>query len=169
MNEFDAGRRSGPQAGGEEPPIAGLAGLKQDRAPERDLWLGIDSRISAQRIRRRRAPWQAAVGIAASMLLVLGATIGVQNLQEREHHEPLHSGELPLAAVPHDNLLLPATSRLHPETRALVKANLKIVDSAENQVKRAMAADPDDAYLKSLLSAARQQKEERHVVLADAR
>lgn len=161
MNEFEPRR--------EEPPIAGLAALKQDRAPERDLWTGIDSRITARRIRRRRAPWQAAVGIAASALLVLGATIGVQNLHEREHHEPLHSGELPLAAVSHDNLLLPATSRLHPETRALVKANLKIVDSAENQVRRAMAADPDDAYLKSLLSTARQQKEELHVVLADAR
>jgi hypothetical protein len=168
MNEFDAGRRSGPQAGGEAPPIPGLAGLKQDRAPERDLWVGIDSRITAQRIRRRRAPWQAAVGIAASMLLVLGATVGVQNLHER--HDILHGPRvLPQPAPARDGMLLPVTSRLHPETRALVKANLKIVDSAENQLRRAMAADPDDAYLKSLLSTAKRQKEELHVVLADAR
>jgi hypothetical protein len=166
MNEFEPRREQPP----EHDLIGGLAGLKQDRAPERDLWVGIDSRITAQRVRRRRAPWQAAAGIAASMLLVLGATIGVQNLHDKQHHEPLHSGtELPQAALSHDAMLLPATSRLHPETRALVKANLKIVDSAENQVKRAMAADPDDAYLKSLLSTARQQKEELHVVLADAR
>lgn len=171
MNEFDPRRLPGPQ-GGEEPsnsdPIPGLAGLKLDRAPERDLWLGIDSRIRVQRVRRRRAPWQAAVGIAASLLLVLSATIGVQNLNDK--HEPLHSGTgLPLAAASRDNLLLPATAKMHPETRALVKANLKIVDSAENQLRRAMAADPDDAYLKSLLNSARQQKEQLHVVLADAR
>jgi hypothetical protein len=164
MNEFDAGRRSGPQAGGEEPPIPGLAGLKRDRSPERELWAGIDSRIRVQRQRRSRAPWQAAVGIAASLLVVLSATIGVQN------HQPLKSPPvLPLPAPARDAMLLPATSRLHPETRALVKANLKIVDSAENQLRRAMVADPDDAYLKSLLDSARQQKEQLHVVLADAR
>jgi hypothetical protein len=173
MNEFEARRRSGPQAGGEEPPIPGLAGLKRDRAPERDLWAGVDSRIQVQRLRRRRAPWQAAVGIAASLLVVLSATIGVQNRHEQaDPHNILHSPPqqiLPAPQSPRDAMLLPATSRLHPETRALVKANLKIVDSAENQLRRAMAADPDDAYLKSLLNTARQQKEQLHVVLADAR
>ena len=173
MNEYEARRPSGPQAGGEEPPISdpipGLAGLNRDCAPGRDLWAGIDSRIRARRIRHRRAPWQAAVGIAASVLLVLGATIGVQNRHEQQSapRQVLHASAQPLP--PRDSMLLPATSRLHPETRALVKANLKIVDSAENQLRRAMAADPDDAYLKSLLSTARQQKEELHVVLADAR
>ncbi|HWY25411.1 MAG TPA: hypothetical protein VNX47_10860 [Nevskia sp.] len=160
MNEFERD--------GAAPSIPGLSGLKRDQAPERDLWSGIDSRIRAQRIRRQRAPWQAAVGIAASALLVLSAVIGVQNLGS--HHEPLHSGgsEMPLPAVASDNLL-PTTARLHPETRALVKANLKIVDSAENQLKRALAADPDGEYLKNLLVTARQQKEQLHIVLADAR
>lgn len=154
---------------GEEPSIPGLSGLRRDHAPERELWTGIDSRIRAQRIRRQRAPWQAAVGIAASLLVVLSATIGVQRLGAR--HEPLHSAgsDMPLPAVPRDALLLPTTARMHPETRALVKANLKIVDSAENQLKRALAADPDGEYLKSLLTTARQQKEQLHVVLADAR
>ncbi len=156
------------EPGGEESPIPGLSGLKRDQTPQRDLWVGIDSRISAQRIRRQRAPWQAAVGIAASALLVLSAVVGVQSL--RQPAEPLVSPPgvgLPIASK--DMPLLPATARLHPETRALVKANLKIVDSAENQLKRALAADPDGAYLKSLLDTARQQKEQLHVVLADAR
>lgn len=161
MNEFERG--------GEESPIPGLSGLKRDIAPERDLWVGIDSRIGAQRLRRQRAPWQAAVGIAASALLVLSATIGVQNFGAQ--HKPLSSkdSDMPLAAASRDDMLLPATARLHPETRALVKANLKIVDSAESQLKRAIAADPDDAYLRSLLTTARQQKEQLHIVLADAR
>lgn len=169
MNEFEARRQSGPQAGGEEPPIPGLAGLKRDRAPERELWSGIDARIRAQRIRRRRAPWQAAVGIAASLLLVLSATIGLQNRSERGAVDGVLQAPPVMPKPARDSMLLPATARMHPETRALVKVNLKLVDSAENQLKRAMEADPDDAYLKSLLNTARQQKEQLHVVLADAR
>jgi len=69
-----------------------------------------------------------------------------------------------VASAAVDNSLLPATNRMHPETRALVKANLKIVDSAENQLKRAIAADPESEYLKSLLTTTRQQKEQLHVV-----
>lgn len=168
MNEFEVRRRSAPQAG-EEPPIPGLAGLKRDHVPERDLWAGIDSRIQVQRMRRRRAPWQAAVGIAASLLVVLSATIGLQNRGERGAGNGVLQAPAVLPKPARDGMLLPATARMHPETRALVKANLKIVDSAENQLKRAMAADPDDAYLKSLLNTARQQKEQLHVVLADAR
>ncbi|MBV8062556.1 MAG: hypothetical protein JOY51_03125 [Nevskia sp.] len=169
MNEFDQRPHSGPQPGGAEPPIPGLDALRRDRTPQRDLWLGIDSRIRAQRVRRSRAPWQAAVGIAASLLVVLSAAVTLQN--QGSIHQPLSSAnsEVPLPAQPRDNLLLPATARLHPETRALVKANLKIVDSAENQLRRALAADPDGEYLKSLLNTARQQKEQLHVVLADAR
>jgi hypothetical protein len=157
------------EPGGEEPPIPGLSGLKRDQAPQRELWTGIDSRIRAQRIRRQRAPWQAAVGIAASALLVLSATVGMQSLRQPKPEPLLSPPGVGLSGASHDLPLLPATARLHPETRALVKANLKIVDSAENQLKRALAADPDGAYLKSLLDTARQQKEQLHVVLADAR
>jgi hypothetical protein len=149
----------------EQPPIAGLDLLKQDRAPSRDLWPGIDSRIRARQIRRQRAPWMAAVGLAASLVLVLGATVGINELHGGK--PTLHSGPTPVAAV--DPALLPASNRMHPETRALVKANLKIVNGAESELKRAIAADPDDAYLRSLLASAQQQKEQLHIVLADAR
>jgi hypothetical protein len=152
----------------EEPPIPGLAALRLERAPSRDLWPGIDSRIRARQIRRQRAPWVAAVGLAASLVLVLSASVGLNALH----------GKAPLSAPPQqskvvvasgDAALLPVSNRMHPETRALVKANLKIVNSAESELKRAIASDPDDAYLKSLLASARQQKEQLHIVLADAR
>jgi len=175
MNEFENRRNDrlidqrgdAAPGGGEEPPIPGLGGLRQPRTPTRDLWPGIDARIRVQRIRKQRAPWLAAVGIAASLVLVLTAAVGVQSL--RGSRQPLPSPRnLPIVAAS-DNSLLPATNRMHPETRALVKANLKIVDSAENQIRRAIAADPDGAYLKSLLTATRQQQDQLHVVLADAR
>jgi hypothetical protein len=152
---------------GEEPPIPGLAALKLERAPSRDLWPGIDSRIRARRIRRQRGPWVAAVGLAASLVLVLSATVGINELHGKAH--------LPLQAPPQevasagDAALVPVVNHMHPETRALVKANLKIVNTAESQLRQAIAADPDDAYLKSLLASAQQQKEQLHIVLADAR
>ena len=161
MNEFDPRR----DADGAEAPVPGLVSLKRDMAPQRDLWPGIGSR-------RMRAPWFAAVGIAASLLLVLSASVGIQSLRG-SRPEPLHApaslATLGTGRDVHDAALLPTTSKLHPETRALVKANLKIVDGAENQLKRAIAADPESAYLKSLLESAHQQKEQLHVVLADAR
>lgn len=170
MNQYEPRRPSGPQSGGEEPPIPGLSALKRECAPERDLWTGIDSRIRAQRIRRQRAPWMIAVGVAACLVVVLSASIGMQRL-DGKRADPLRAPvEMARLGMASDSAsLLPATNRMHPETRALVKANLKIVDNAENQLRRAMAADPDDAYLRSLLSTARQQKEQLHVVLADAR
>jgi hypothetical protein len=155
-------------AGGEEPPIPGLAGLRKPGAPSRDLWPGIDSRIRARQLRRQRAPWLAALGIAASLLLVLSASVGLQDLRGRR--APLHApSNWPIVATAGDNNLLPASNRMHPETRALVKIDMKIVDGAENQIRRAIAADPDDAYLKSLLAATRQQQDRLHIVLADAR
>ena len=169
MNDFEKHRMRDSNGGDEEPPIPGLGGLKRESAPQRDLWPGIDSRIQAQRIRKQRGPWLVAVGVAASLVLVLTASIGLQGLHGNQK-APLHSPPmLPVVAAASDNSLLPATNRMHPETRALVKANLKIVDSAENQIKRAIAADPDGQYLKSLLSTTQQQKEQLHVVLADAR
>jgi hypothetical protein len=169
MNEFEKKQMQDSNGGDEQPPIPGLAGLKRENAPQRDLWPGIDSRIQAQRIRRQRTPWLAAVGIAASLVLVLTASIGLQGLRGTRQ-QPLHAPSmLPVLAAASDNSLLPVTNRMHPETRALVKANLKIVDSAENQIRRAMAADPEGAYLKSLLTTTQQQKEQLHVVLADAR
>jgi hypothetical protein len=174
MNQFENRRndrlidqRNEP-GGGEEPPIPGLDGLRRPLAPGRDLWPGIDSRIRARQIRRQRAPWMLAVGLAASLVLVLSASVGLESM--RSTGPILHpTTPLPVTTAAVDNSLLPATNRLHPETRALVKANLKIVDSAESQIRRALAADPDGAYLKSLLSATREQQDQLHVVLADAR
>jgi hypothetical protein len=151
---------------GEEPPIPGLAALKQERAPSRDLWPGIDSRIRARRIRRQRGPWVAAVSLAASLVLVLSATVGINELHGKSH-APLQAPQQVAGAG--DAALVPVVNHMHPETRALVKANLKIVNTAESQLRQAIAADPDDAYLKSLLASAQQQKEQLHIVLADAR
>jgi hypothetical protein len=48
-----------------------------------------------------------------------------------------------------------------------VRANLKLVNNAEAQLKRALEQDPDGEYLRSLLASARQQKQDLRVALAD--
>jgi hypothetical protein len=157
MNKFDHD--------GEDSPPPGLAGLKQDRAPGRDLWPGVESRIRARRARALSRPLWFAVGLAASALLVLGATVQLGGLGGRP--VPLHASfEQAAATAPgRAPALQPAVAHLHPETRALVKANLKIVSGAEAQIEKALAADPDGEYLKSLLASARQQKQQLHGVL----
>lgn len=144
--------------------------LRRDAAPARELWSGIEARIRVQRARRVRAPWLAAASLAASLVLVLGLQVQ-RGSSPAAAHAPLHASAAVLSAMaqePIDPALMPTSIHpLAPETRALVRANLKIVNSAETQVKRALADDPDAAYLESLLATAQQQKQELRVVLAD--
>ncbi|MBL6750008.1 MAG: hypothetical protein ISP90_05765 [Nevskia sp.] len=156
----------------EAAPVPGLAGLRKPRAPSQDLWPGIEARIRARRARVWPARLAALGAMAAGVLLTLGISLERGGWQPVPAPQPLASARPapgPLQGAPHDPALLPAVAHLHPETRALVKANLKIVDSAETQLRRALNADPDAEYLKSLLASTRQQKQELHLVLADAR
>lgn len=140
-------------------PVAGIAALRSDCLPQTDLWPGIENAIRARRARAWRMPLWAGAALAASLLLVLSlsALHG-----ERRASRPLQAPSSVAAAQSsdtHDAALLAVVNRpLHPETRALVRANLKIVNNAEAQLKRALAEDPDGEYLKSLLASAHSQQ-----------
>jgi hypothetical protein len=167
MNEE---RDSSVEAQEQSPPPPGLAGLRTSRAPQRDLWPGIESRIRARRSRAWAGRLAGLGSVAAALLLTLGVALERGGWQSAPVTAPRHGAvRIALAQPARDPALLPAVAHLHPETRALVKANLKIVDSAESQLRRALNADPDADYLKSLLASARQQRQELHIVLADAR
>jgi hypothetical protein len=141
----------------EEPALPGVAAFRRDVPPQRDLWPGIEARIRAQDLRRRRGRARAVASLAATLLL--GSAVGFWLRTPRP---------APLPATAQFAELERGAARLHPETRALVKVNLKIVDDAQAQIRRALKEDPDAAYLKSLLAATQRQKQELHVVLADA-
>jgi hypothetical protein len=154
MNEVNQSDREPEIA----PPVA-LCVLRCSRPPGRDLWPGIAARIQVQQARRRRRPWIAAAALAASLVLVLGLTVA---LQDRQHATPRRApAEIAALTLPQH------AHELHPETRALVRANLKLVNNAEAQLKRALEQDPDGEYLRSLLASARQQKQDLRVALAD--
>jgi len=155
----------------DEMPAApeGLAALRNECQPQSDLWPGIEAAIRARRARAWRLPLWAATALAASLVLVLALSV---LRGEQRSGKPLQAPPAIAAAQlseAHDAALRTVVNRpLHPETRALVRANLKIVNNAEEQLKRALAEDPDGEYLKSLLASARGQQTQL-VALEDRR
>lgn len=152
--------------------VAPLAELRATQTPMRDLWPQIEARIRQQRWRRLRTPLTAAASIAATLVVVLGLQVSPDGA--RPAHAPLHASSEVIAAMqepmPTDTALRPvSTQPLTPETRALMRANLKIVANAETQLRRAIASDPDGEYLESLLATAKQQKQDLRTALAESR
>lgn len=162
------------------PPIRGLAGLSMEREPEHDLWPAIQARIAQQQAgaaasprvlqpRRRWLPMTAAAAVTA----VLAGLIGLRQLQQTPPAaaptvvalNPVPAADAPAArsaASPEaamQTLAMNEAQRLQGPNRALVKANLKIVKSAEDQLRQALATDPNDQYLQSLLASAQDQKQ----------
>lgn len=154
-----------------------LQTLPRDQAPVRDLWAGIAARIEMQPA-RRRLPWlAAAVSLAASLVVVFGLVID-RDVPQRTvaAKAPLRPSAEAFAATigytrgGEDALALQRASfrPFSREERALVRANLKIVATAEAQIEKAMADDPDDAaYLQELLDSARQHRQGLRAALAE--
>ncbi|WP_428312430.1 hypothetical protein [Hydrocarboniphaga sp.] len=162
----------------ELPPIAGLKGLSMERAPEHDLWPAIQARIQTQaqtqRVQRLPPPRRRWVPLAAaaSVTALIAGLIVVRQLQTPPPGAPTTvaavSGQpattSPQLAQADDGLhtvAMRAASRdeMQGANRALIKANLKIVKSAESQLRQALAADPNDAYLQNLLLSTQSQKQ----------
>jgi hypothetical protein len=115
-----------------ESPVPGLDRLARSRAPQRDLWPGIASRLP----RRRRSPWALApFALAASLVAGLAAVF------------TLSLG--PLGTAPGE---LAAPLALSDDSRAIVQANLSIVRQAERELRRALDDNPDSPALRSLLA-----------------
>lgn len=153
-----------------------LKALATDQAPARDLWPRIGERIGKgagqgadSRTRSHRRPWLAAVASLAACLVAAFSLIvnhGPSSAALANGKAPLRPSAEVLAATldnGRDAELRQASYRpISRETRALMRANLKIVESAETQIQRALADDPDDAaYLQSLLDSA--QAQQRHL------
>jgi len=156
---------------GEQTPVAGLAGLRRDFAPQRDLWPGIEARVRARRSRRSQTLWRAAAGFAAVALVGTGVLFERNRApQDVAVAPPLRApAEFVAATRPgHDPAMLLANDHSrHGETRALMRVNLKIVSNAEAQLRKAIETDPDSAYLQSLLASTRQQKHQLQVAMND--
>ncbi len=139
----------------EEPgPVAGLRGLEMEAQPQRDLWPGIAARIIVRRQRHRRV-WLAA---AACTLMAFTAMLSVRLGEVPEATGVRHA---PLAAPPEfAAMTLPGNGMGVRSNRAMVKANLRLTQSAEGEVLKAMRQNPGNRSLQNLLDSTRDQKRE---------
>jgi hypothetical protein len=122
-----------------EDRVEGLSQLARRARPQRDLWPGIESRLAP----RRRSRWPVLqFALAASLVAGLAGIFSLQ-LARAPHGLP--------AAVAEDTAFA-SVGTLAPHSRAIVKANLAIVRSAEQQLRHALEQEPDSPGLQSLLA-----------------
>lgn len=144
----------------EPAPIAGLRELRRDQAPSRDLWPGIAARLPP---RRRGLPGWIGYAAAASV----AAVVALGWLQQTPPvGEPVAIERVAATPAPHGKNLNAMLAYSPSENRALVKANLKIVESAESQLRHALEQDPDSRLLRRQLARMQDQDQELRQLMA---
>ncbi len=139
----------------EEPgPVPGLSDLSMHAQPARDLWPGINARIAVRRQRNRNL----FLAAAACTLIAFSALLSLRVAEAPAPAKALLVAPPELAAM-----TLPRADLRR--NRALVKANLRITQSAESEVRKAMRQAPDDPSLQRLLDSTRAQRRELHDLL----
>jgi anti-sigma factor RsiW len=165
--------------------IAAAAGRLHDDAPDRDLWTGVAARITAagspavafERKQPRRfsftLPQLAAAGIA--LMVLSGSMVYMARSGENGADFPAISADpgggadaivpVSLADPQYDSAIADleqaleeGRARLDPETIKVLEQNLASIDLAIEQCRRALDADPANAFLTSHLASARQRK-----------
>jgi hypothetical protein len=164
---------------------ARLAALAAEEPPGRDLWPGIIAAIDAGES-RRAARWQRPAAIAAGLLLALAAGYAGW-LGGRQGATPLAAGPAAgsaAAAMRQASFAVPAgrdyletrtelervyrerLELLAPATRERVERDLAVVRAANEDIRRALAADPQSAVLNRLLESTWQQEFDLYTTVA---
>jgi hypothetical protein len=166
--------------------ITGTAAALGDAPPATDLWPGVAERIAAGPraavpARRRRFAFTVPQLAAASLLLAaLSGWLTIRVLSPSRQIGPAvasSSGQpidgsagASLTPVAFDEQQYDAAirelqdaidrgrSRLDPETVAAVERNLRLIDQAVDDARRALAADPSSGYLSGYMVQTRQRK-----------
>lgn len=159
--------------------LTAAATLGDEVAPRHDLWPGIDARIDSAasvelddwRDRSRGGIWGRRHQLAvAATLLVLAASAGTLVLVReagrsaatavapRPDPSPVHLVSVPgqtdymLAIQELDALLRARQDRLDPQTVAVVRRNMAIIDEAIRAAQSALATDPANGDLNRAVS-----------------
>lgn len=115
--------------------------LPMTRMPERDLWPGIEARLT----RRRPRIW---LPFALAASLVVAVTAGVW--QQSRGPDGAYVQPAPATVAVATATADPAR-QVFPQQQALLKANLAIVRDAERQLQHALEQDPQSESLQRLL------------------
>lgn len=161
--------------------IAAAAGRLHETSPDHDLWPGIAARVATtsvatfgRRERRRFSftlPQLAAAGIA--LMVLSGSMVYMARSGDNRADFPAISAERGIDAIVPVSLTDPqydsaiadleqaleeGRTKLDPETVKVLEQNLASIDLAIEQCRRALDADPANAFLTSHLASARQRK-----------
>jgi tetratricopeptide (TPR) repeat protein len=161
--------------------VASIAAGLPDRAPNNELWSGIAPRLGATpavvpfvRPAQRRfsftLPQLVAAGLA--LMVVSGSMVWVSRLGDPRTSVPVAQAEpesgiaaIALTDVNYDEavadlekVLEAGRSRLDPETVQILEDNLRTIDLAIEQARKALRNDPESVYLNSHFAASRNRK-----------
>jgi hypothetical protein len=142
---------------------ARLAKLQRDVVPSRYLWPSIEREIKRQPLRTPQMVLAAAAAVAA--LMIAGGVVWAV-LQSRTATTAPSAPSMAMSLdEPHDPGYLAARAglvdifeqrlaMLDPPTRAKIEANLAVIHQARDDIRKALAADPDSPVLEQLLESA---------------
>lgn len=145
--------------------VKSLRDMPQELQPGRDLWAGIESRITV-----RRRTWQLPASLAAGVvLLATGISIGVHLRQADPQTTATASGNLLQAAFWSDSdyqrqrdALLRALpeklEQLPPESRQHVQDSLQSIQQAIQDIQTELGRDASNVLLQELLINATQEE-----------
>ena len=137
----------------DEAPLEALRGYDLSVEPQRDLWPGIEARIAPRRKVSANA-WMS-MAAAACVATVVGLTV----------LRPLPPAPAATQDVAMAEMTTPDLQAV-PGGRALVKANLQLAKQSEQQIRKALAQDPDSAALHRLLLTTQTRSDELRRMLA---
>jgi anti-sigma factor RsiW len=164
--------------------VAAVAAALQDAAPARDLWNGVAARLESAstvvpftpRTTRRFSftlPQLVAAGLA--LMVLSGGLVWVARLDDprtslpfavaQEDHEEapytpamLTDSHYDQAVADLEKELEASRSRLDPETVRVLENNLRTIDLAIEQSRKALRADPSNVYLNGHFAQSRNRK-----------
>jgi hypothetical protein len=142
---------------------ARLAKLPPDIVPPRYLWPSIERQIERQPLRTPQVVLAAAAAVAA--LMIAGAVVWAVVHSRAATNAPGAPNIAMSLDEPHDPGYLAARAglvdtfrerlaMLDPPTRAKIEANLAVIHQARDDIRKALAADPDSPVLEQLLESA---------------
>lgn len=159
------------EARGLEVFLAAAADLPREIRPPRDLWAGIDARldrpeaVAPRAARRRPASGLPRWALVAAALALVVVTAAVTSILTRRWDEamalklhPPGKEEARFLAASQELLVGLEDQELSPETMAIVRRNLEVIDAAIAELRAALARDPGNGELTRMLLATYQRK-----------
>ena len=141
--------------------LADAAKLPRSVLPERELWSGIEARLSSAPLRPPRwVAWGMATRVAAAIgLIMLGGALATAFLHRTDPSTfAAEQARYTAASAALTERLTREPAILAPATRAVVERNLAIVDAAIHEAEAALLADPGSQALEQMLVARYQQR-----------